>query len=193
MSSSLSRVKISGRAALVTLILVAALAAWLLVFFLPETHKLHNLDAQRTTLQSTVTADRARLQRLKDEAAHVNQIRAMYDRLEGYVPSTGELYTYIHTISAAAKAAGVTITSLSPGGLVAAGTAYSALPIGASIKGTYDHVLAFLKDLYSLPRLTDINSLSVSGGGPGTTRSSLLTVSLQLAIFTSQKPGGSGG
>lgn len=191
MRASSRRVPITRRSALVGLVVVAVVVAWLFAFYLPQTRKLAALGTQRTALQSTVAADEARLQQLQNEAQHVTQIRAMYDRLDGYAPKTGKLYTYIRTISGAAKRAGVTITSLQPGALVAvSGTTYSAIPITAAVKGSYDHMLAFVKDLYGLPRLTDLNALSVTGGGPGTNRSTNLTVSLQLAIFTSEKPAG---
>lgn len=184
--------KITGRGALVAVVVVALLAAWFLAFFRPESHKLQTLDAERNSLQATVAVDQARLRRVQNEAAHVTQIQAMDNRLVGYAPTTEGLYTYIHTISAAAKVAGVTITSLDAGSMAPVpATPYSAVPIAASIKGTYDQILAFLKGLYALPRLTDINDVSVSGGGPGTNRATVLTVSLQLAIFTSQGVSGS--
>lgn len=183
MSKGSRNVKITRRGVLVAVVAIAVVVAWSLAFYLPETHKLQGLDAQQTSLHSIVVADQARLQRVKTEAAHVTQIKAMHQRLEGYVPASPDLYTYIHTISAAAKSAGVTITSLSPGGSVPV-TGYSAIPITASVKGTYDQVVAFLKDLYALPRLTDINDVYISGGGPGTTRSTKLSVTLQLSIFT---------
>lgn len=193
MSAPSSPVKLTGRSALVALVGVVVLVAWLLAFFLPESHKLHSLDAERTSLQSNVVADQARLHHVKEEAQHVTEIKAMYERLEGYAPSTERLYTYIHTISAAAKSAGVKITSLNAGGITAVtGSPYSALPISAAVNGTYDQLLAFLKGLYALPRLTDVNSVSVSGGGPRSNQASRLSVSLQLAIFTSQKSTGSG-
>lgn len=191
MSATRIRVKISGRSVLVALGAVAVLVAWILAFYLPQTHKLTALNTQRATLQSTVTTDEAHLERVKTEAQHVTQIRAMYNEFEGYVPSTESLYPYIHTISSAAKATGVTITSLSPGTLsTATGTAYSAIPITASVRGTYDHLLAFIKRLYDLPRLTDVNSFSISGGGPRTSRSTVLSATFELAIFTSQRPSG---
>lgn len=191
--SAVSHVKLTRRRAAVALAAAAVLAAWLFAFYLPESHKLQGLDTQRATLQSTVAADQARLQKVEKEAAHVTQITAMYDRLQGYVPSTEELYTYIHTISAAAKTAGVTITSLNASGLVGVTSgSYSAIPITAVIKGTYDQLLAFLKGLYTLPRLTDVNSVSVNGGGRGSNRGTPLSVTLQLAIFTSMKPAGTG-
>lgn len=191
MSAASSRIRITRRSALVGLVVVAVVVAWLFAFYLPQTRKLATLGTQRTALQSTVAADEARLRQLQNEAQHVTEISAMYERLHGYVPKTEQLYTYIHTISGAAKTAGVTITSLQPSQLAAvSGTAYSAIPITAAIKGSYDRLLAFVKDLYDLPRLTDLNALSVTGGGPGTNRSTILTVSLQLAIFTSEKPAG---
>jgi Tfp pilus assembly protein PilO len=192
-SAPSSRLKVTRRSVVVVLAAVAILVAWLLAYYLPESHKLDRLDRQQISLQSTEAADEARLAQVKKEAHHVGQIDAMYQHLEGYVPATEELYTYIHTIAAAAKTAGVTITSLNPSALEPVpDTSYSAVPISASIKGTFDNLLAFLKALYSLPRLTDVNSVSVSGGGPGTNRGVTLTVGLQLAIFTSQKPASSG-
>jgi Tfp pilus assembly protein PilO len=191
MSARPRRVPITRRSALIALAVVTVVVAWLFAFYLPQTRKLTALGTQRTALQSSVTADEARLRQLQKEAQHVTQIKLMYDRLHGYAPKTERLYTYIRTISVAAKNAGVTITSLQPSPLVAvSGTAYSAIPITAAIKGSYDRLLAFVKDLYDLPRLTDLNALSVTGGGPGTNRSTILTVSLQLAIFTSAKPAG---
>jgi len=185
-----SRATVTGRSVLVALGVVVVVVVWVFAFYLPQTKKLSNLDAQRTSLQGTVAADQARLLQLEKEAQHVTQIRAMYTKLESYVPSTVNVYTYIHTISAAAKSASVTITSLEPGMLTAAsGTSYSSIPITASVRGTYDHLLAFLKDLYNLPRLTDVNTISVTGGGPGTNRGTELSATFELAIFTSQEPG----
>ena len=191
MSAASSRIPVTRRSVLVGIAVVGVVVAWLFAFYLPQTRRLAALGTQRTALQSTVATDEARLQQLQNEAQHVTQIRAMYERLDGYAPRTEKLYTYIRTISGAAKKAGVRITSLQPGGLVAvSGTAYSAIPITAAVKGSYYHLLAFVKGLYGLPRLTDLNAVSVTGGGPGTNRSTILTASVQLAIFTSQKPAG---
>ena len=187
MSAPRTRVRITPRSLLVVLGVLAVVVAWALAFYVPEAHKLAALDAQRTTLESTVTADEAHLQQVKREDQHIAQIRAMQDQLGGYVPSTESLYSYIRTISHAAKASGVKVTSLAPSPLVAVtGTSYSAVPISASVRGTYDHLLSFIKHLYDLSRLTDVNGLTISGGGPSTGRSTVLTASFQLAIFTSQ-------
>lgn len=189
MNSTSRRFNITGRSVLVALGVVVIVVAWLLAFYLPQAHRLSALESKTATLHSTLAADQARLLQLQKEAQHVTQIRAMYNRLDGYAPTTEKVYTYVHTIAHAAKIAGVTISALQPSAIESvSGTKYSAIPISASVQGTYDNILAFIKGLYDLPRLTDVNALTVSGGGQGTNRSSSLSVTLQLAIFTSQKP-----
>jgi type IV pilus assembly protein PilO len=190
MSATKPRITITKRSAITAVVTVAVVIAWLIAVYFPQTKKLSTLDTQKTTLQSTLAADQARIRQLRAEAQHVTEIRAIYNTLQGYVPATGQVYTYIHTISSAAKAAGVKITSLAPSTPTAVtGTSYSAIPISAAVKGTYDNLLAFIKGLYNLPRLTDVNAVSITGGGPNTNRTAVLAVTLQLAIFSSKKGG----
>jgi Tfp pilus assembly protein PilO len=168
--------------------LLAVLLVWLFVFFVPQSHKLSSLRQEETSLNVVIAQDNARVQSLKKEAHHVGEIRAMETTLEAYVPATEELYTYIHVLSAAAKTAGVSITSFNPGTLTAvSGTPFSAVPITATIKATYSHLVAFIRDVYALPRLTDINGLNFTGGGTGS-GTAPISASFDLAIFTSQKP-----
>ena len=168
---------------------VLLVIVWLLVFFVPQGHKLTTLQTEKVSLEQQVAQDEARVAQVRKESQHVGQIQEMYSTLAGYVPAEEDLYTYIQTLSNAANSSGVTITSLVPSALQSvSGTSYSAVPISATIKGTYDHVLAFIKAVYALPRLTDINGVEISGGGPQSNRSTPLSVNLQLAIFTSQKP-----
>ena len=168
--------------------LVVVMLAWLFAFFLPQTRKLSSLETQKATLQQNVVLDQAKLQRVRQESHHVGQIQAIDSKLKGFVPTSEDLYTYIQTLSSAGNAAGISISSLQPGAVTpASGTAYSAVPIVASVKGTYDQLVSFMNAIYKLPRLTDINSVSITGGGPGTNRSTQLAVTLNLAIFTSQK------
>lgn len=168
--------------------LIALVLVWLLAFFSPQSHKLAALQAQKSSLQQTVLQDQARLLRVRAESHHVGQIRAIDTRLQGYVPASEDLYTYIQTLSSAGNRSGVSIVSLEPSLPVpAAGTSYDAVPITANVKGTYDHLVAFISAVYELPRLTDINGLTISGGGPGTNRTTTLTATFDLVIFMSQK------
>lgn len=169
-------------------VLLVVVLVWLFVFFVPQSHKLSSLQSEKTTLQQTVVQDDARLQQLRTESHHVAQIQTLYSKLQGYVPAQEDLYTFIQTLSTAAKHTGVAISSLQPSTLVpATGTSYSAVPISADVRGTYDQLRSFMSAIYGLPRLTDVNSVTITGGGPGTTRSTTLTATFDLAIFTSQK------
>ena len=56
-----------------------------------------------------------------------------------------------------------------------------------SVTGPYDNLLTFIKDIYGLPRLTQINALTISGGGPNTSRSTVLNMTATLTIFTTAK------
>jgi Tfp pilus assembly protein PilO len=173
---------------LVAGVLVVVVIVWMFAFFIPQSHKLSSLDEEKAALQQQVVQDNARLQQVRTESHHVGQIQTIDTRLKGYVPETEDLYTYIQTLSSAAKSTGVTITSLQPSSQVAAtGTSYSAVPITAEVKSSYDHLVAFINAIYGLPRLTDINSLDITGGGPGTNRSAMLNVTVNLVIFSSQK------
>jgi len=170
---------------------VVVVLVWLFVFFIPQSHKLTSLGAERVSLNALITKDNAKLQTLREETHHVGQIQAMDNTLTGYVPRTEEVYTYVHTLSAAAKSSGVSITSLGPGALAAVpGTLYMAVPITVSVKGTFGEIRAFLQAVYNLPRLTDVNALTITTGG-GTVGGRVATI--QLAIFTSQKSNSSGG
>lgn len=162
---------------------------WLVAFFLPQGKKLSSLQSEQRSLQLAVIQDDAKVRQLRDESHHTKQIQALYSALQGYVPATADLYTYIQTLSGAGKAAGVSITSIDPSTVVAmTGSQYSVLPINTTVKGTYDQLLSFIHAVYALPRLTDINTVSISGGGSGSNRSTVLSASFALAIFTTQKP-----
>lgn len=172
-----------------TLIGVVAVVVWLVAFFVPQGHKLSNLSAKEASLRASLTADEARLQRLRLESKHATQIEAIYQRLQTYAPETEQIYTYITVINTGAKQAGVTLASLAPGAAAPlSGTAYEEVPIGVSVSGTYDHILNFVRTLYGLPRLTDIESVSVVGGGPATSRATVLSASFQCLIFFSTPP-----
>lgn len=174
---------------------VLVLVIWLLAFFLPQGHKLSTLDAKEQALQQQVTAGNAKVAKLKRTFQHVGQLEVEQGKFESYVPSTTDLFkttaNYTSSLSAAVSAAGMTLTSVTPGAAHAqtsTGTSLTKIPVVLAAKGPYDGLLTLIKSIYTLPRLTDINSVTVRGGGPGTNRSTTLDVTLNLVIFTTAKP-----
>ncbi|MGH9082933.1 MAG: type 4a pilus biogenesis protein PilO [Acidimicrobiales bacterium] len=161
---------------------------WLLAFFLPQGRKLSSLHAQEQALTGQVDAGNAKVAELRVESQHSAQIQAMVTKLGAYAPATSDI-SYIATLSNTAKAAGLTVASIGPGTAVAVtGSPYSAIPFSVQVEGSYDSVLSFVRAVYALPRLTDIDSVAITGGGPKTDRSTPLSATFQLEIFTSLKP-----
>jgi Tfp pilus assembly protein PilO len=169
---------------------VVVVLIWLVAFFLPQGSKISKLDSQVQTLQSKVTAGNQKLAILKRESLTNSKLTAELATLKNYVPTAPDVYTYIGTITATVKSAGCKLVSLSPSGEGAAssGSSFYQIPVDLSVTGTYDHLLRLISDIYALPRLTIIPTMNISGGGPGTNRSTTLSATLDLETFTTSPP-----
>ena len=158
------------------------LLIWFVAVFSPEGHKLASANAKAQEAQTQQTALMARLDRLKAYSKQSAELQALSDRLTAAVPTTTDVYDYITSISNTAAATHVAVTNITPSLAVSSGTV-AVIPVTVSVSGTYDETLAFIKALYTLPRLTVINQVSVSGGGTGTSRSTGLTTELSVDIL----------
>jgi len=172
------------------------LIIWALAYFLPQGSKVTSLKAQEATLQSQVAQGNAKVLKLRHTYQHATQIKAEESKLNSAVPATSDAYNYVQALSSAAAAAGVHLTSIeisagtSPsttstsGGKKSSTVSVSPIPLALMAKGTYDQILSLIAAIYQLPRLTDINELSINGGGPKADRSTVLTVNLTLSAFS---------
>lgn len=181
-----------------TQVIIAAIVAvviiviWLLAFFLPQGSKLSSLNSKQQTLQQEVAAGNAKVARLKRTFENSNQLETQYQKVQAYVPSTPDIFKttadYASALSATVAASQMTLTAVTPSSAASSGhNALTSIPVTLAVKGTYDHLLALIKSIYTMSRLTDINSVDVTGGGPNTTRGTVLDVSLALVIFTTVK------
>ena len=127
---------------------------------------------------------------LRATSRAVPKLLALQSQLNGLIPPTPDVFNYITLMSNTVSAAGVHLVSITPttSGIPVTGTNLQGIPITLSTTGTYDSTLGFIKAIYALPRLTVINTMSISGGGPTTNRSTTLTESFSLTIYTSEKP-----
>jgi Tfp pilus assembly protein PilO len=158
---------------------------WVIAVFDPQGHKLASVNASVQTAQNQQYALQARLDRLKIYSKESAQFEALASRLSTAVPSSTGVYDYITALSNAASSAGLKIQSIAPAPAVASGNV-AAIPVVVSATGTYSQTLAFIEDLYALPRLTVIEQLSITGGGDGTSRSTTLTDEFNLDIFATR-------
>jgi Tfp pilus assembly protein PilO len=176
---------------------VVVVIVWLLAYFLPQGHKLSTLKDQNQSLQQQVAAGNAKVTQLQKTFQHTSEIEALDQKMAEYVPSTSNVFkttaNYTSLLSTAVATAHMTLTSVSPSGSSAAGKSFMVIPVTLIATGTYDDLLQLIHDVYTLPRLTDIKSLSITGGGPGTNRGTDLKVTLSLQAFTTTATAGTSG
>ncbi len=166
-------------------IALVVLLVWLLALFVPEGHKLASVNASVQSAQEQQNALQARLDRLKAYSRESGQFQALAQRLSAAVPSSTGVYDYITALSNAASATGVKVSGVNPSAPTASGN-LEVIPITVSATGTYSQTLAFIKALDALPRLTIISQISITGGGTGTNRGTVLTDQFNLDIFATR-------
>jgi Tfp pilus assembly protein PilO len=158
---------------------------WLIALFNPEGHKLASLNAAVQSAQNQQNALQARLNRLKLYSKDSSQFEALRQRLSTAMPPSTGVYDYITAISNAASTTGVKVSNVNPSQVTTEGN-LDVIPITVSATGTYSQTLAFIKALDALPRLTVISQISITGGGNGTNRATVLTDQFNLDIFATR-------
>ncbi len=183
-----------SRPVMITIIVaLVVMLVWLVAFFLPEGSKASKLNAEVHQLDQQVSQQNAKLTLLRKTSKATPQLLAMLAQDQAYVPSQPDVLSgpspFVDLIDATATKTGIKLSSISPGSVTAIpGLTYSGIPVTVAVSGTYDSLLSFIKAMYALSRLTTIGTISVSGGGITTNRSTNLTASLAMQIYTTAKP-----
>lgn len=150
---------------------VVILAAWYLAWWSPEGSKLSSVQTQQQQAQQKVDSLSATLA----EIAHENQIVQKYQNFLTFFgsevpdqPEQGQLVYMLGKLehSDDVQVTGIDVSTTAP---PATGSTLSTIPITMTLTGPENHVMKFLSDLYALPRLITIQTVSpsVSGGkGP---------------------------
>jgi Tfp pilus assembly protein PilO len=177
----------------VVLSMVAAVVLvliWALAFFLPQGRTLSKYQTQEQQLQSEQSQLQVKLAQLRATSRATPKLLALQTRYSSLVPATSDIYNYITLMSSTAGANAIHLVSITPGSTPSpvAGTSLQAIPVSIVTAGTYDNTLGFIKAIYAMPRLTVINSISLTGGGPGTNRGTVLSETFSLTIYTTGKP-----
>jgi type IV pilus assembly protein PilO len=161
---------------------VLILLIWFVAYFSPSGKHLSAINTQTQAAKTEQSQLNSQLARLRTYSKETGTLALLSERLTSALPPTTDIYDYITALSNAGSAANVKIVSIDPGTAAAAGPV-SVIPISLTAAGTYDQMLAFIKALYALPRLTVISSLEISGGGTATSRTSTLQGTFSLEIF----------
>jgi len=113
------------------------------------------------------------------------QLLALQAELTTLVPPDPGVYPFILTMVNTTQQSGLKLISITAQtSTAAAGPGVTTTPITVTTTGPYDNALTFIKNVEALPRLTIINSVSLTGGGPGSARSTTLSEIFALSIFS---------
>jgi Tfp pilus assembly protein PilO len=161
---------------------VLVLLIWFVAYFSPSGKRLSAISTQTQAALTEQSQLNLQLARLRSYSKEAGTLALLSQRLTSALPPTTDIYDYITALSNAGSAANVKIASIDPGTAVAAGPV-SVISVSLTASGDYDQMLAFIKALYALPRLTVISGVDLSGGGATSTRTASLTGSFSLEIF----------
>jgi Tfp pilus assembly protein PilO len=187
-SSETTSVLRTPKVILAIVVAVVILIVWLLVFLLPSNSKISSYRAQLPQLQAKQAQLNAEVEKLQKIAAGQGPLTAKLAQLATAVPPASDdnaNLNYLHSIYATEAQAGVTQLTISEISAPASAQTSTivAIPITLSIQGTYDQGVIFMKLLYNLPRLTTISSVDMTGGGPESSRSTPLDMSISADIY----------
>ena len=174
------------------LVLGIAVVLGLLLFFLfvvaprgTEVQTVRDeLDAAQQELAS-LQADVAAL----EAAQNSGTATADLDEIRAALPTTPELPNLFAALQAAATAANVGLSSIAPGvpSASAAGSA-SVIPLSLTVSGEYFALARFLHELETLPRITRVSAISISGGG----ETGALSMQVSAEVYTTDLNAGPG-
>jgi type IV pilus assembly protein PilO len=144
-------------------VLVIALIWWF-AWMSPEANKLANVNSQATLAQTQITQLTATVASLKEQSALLPSEVPYLAHFEVAIPNLPESGVLTSQLAQLAHTTGSTISSLSDATVVPSG-AYSVIPVSIVIGGTHNGIEQFIKDIYTMPRLLTISSISLTPPG----------------------------
>ena len=145
-------------------VVVVLLIAWYFAWWSPESSKLASVQQQQVKQTQQISSLNARLQEIVREDAIVAKYRNFLTFFGSQVPVQPEQGQLVYMLGRLEKSDNVDISSInaSTTSPPATGSTLSTIPISMSVSGPHNNVIKFLSDLYSLPRLITIQSVSPS-------------------------------
>jgi Tfp pilus assembly protein PilO len=149
--------------------MVVLLIVWYAFLFSPQSHKLSDLQAKQTALETTQSQLTSKLASLKKAQTHQMQRQQVLDSYNAQIPSTADMASFINDVNTLAADTNVTLSSLTPTPPAASqGVSVSTITVTIKISAPYSNTVAFLQGLYSLPRLVIVDGVSIGGASAGT-------------------------
>jgi Tfp pilus assembly protein PilO len=155
---------------------------WYVALFHPATHKLAVAHKAEAAAEQNISQLHAQVAQLQTLEAQIPSDKAKLAALNAAITTNPSLATALVQLHQAATRSGATLSTVGPSaptgpsaGAQTSGTPSIALTLTAS--GSYGQLMAFLRQLASLPRTLVVDTLDISGSG------SKLTANMSARIF----------
>lgn len=144
---------------------IILLILWWFVWMSPEGNKLSTVKAQETSLQVEIGAMNATIAGLKEQSALVPSELPYLAKFTAAIPDLPESGVLTEQLYNLMNHTHTFIASLSDATVDATTAGYSTIPVSFVVDGSHDQVMSFIENIYNLPRLVTIQSVSLSPGG----------------------------
>jgi Tfp pilus assembly protein PilO len=179
------------------------LAGWFLLVS-PQNATAADLSAQAESQVQANQQTEAKIAALKAQYKNLPTLQKQLAVAQTHLPPTPQLPALLRQLSAAAKGAGVTLKSVSPGtptpldaspipaksGDAAAASEVNVIPVTIMIEGPFANVRLFLSKVESMPRSVLVTGVTITrvtatgaGSGP-TTPGNVLTTNITARVFS---------
>ena len=163
------------------LLALGGLAAFFVVgLWLPHFVQEHSIQDRIAALKAELEQDRGASRGLTNLAKEVGQIKQIVDNAPKYVPQQDEQAEMLRQLTTELTNQHVADqeTLTQP---VVNGTDYSMLPLTLNFRGEFPAVFNFLKNVEAMPRMVQVNNLSLQA--PTGKLGQPLTVRIELCTF----------
>lgn len=147
--------------ALLVLVLILEGAALYYALYLPRQQELKRLQAQAAELQKQIQENKRIANNLPRYKAEYEQLKLDLDRALTELPNQKEIPSLLTAISSAGKGAGLEFLLFRPKPEVIKDF-YAEVPVDIAVSGTFYNVADFFVAVGNLPRIVNINNVTVS-------------------------------
>ncbi|RMF48238.1 MAG: pilus assembly protein PilO [Deltaproteobacteria bacterium] len=148
------------RALLLLLLLGVIVGAFVWFVFLPQQEELKRLQAESQRLQVKLQQDQRIANNLPKFKAEYERLKKRLEEALTELPNKQEIPSLLTSIASVAKDNGLDVVRFRPGNEVGKGF-YAEVPVSLRLMGTYHQVALFSYAISRLPRIVNLNNLTL--------------------------------
>lgn len=151
------------RALMILAIMLLVVAGFVFLFYLPQRETYANLVQQNEQVLSKLREDRRIAADLPRFKAEYEKMKEQLDQALTELPNEKEIPSLLTTIATLAKGNGLDVLLFKPESEKSKGF-YAEVPVSLKLIGTYHQVARFFFDVSELPRIVNIDKVSMALG-----------------------------